>query len=86
MPYLRSSLYIAASIALAEGDVNKLREVNPLVLDLIQDLYGQFLGTIDEGMLQQLFTQPWIILPRIQSMIEGLNNFRSALAEIEKAA
>jgi glucosamine-6-phosphate isomerase len=78
MPYTRGSLYMAANIVQAEGDLNQI----PLVKELMKDLYKG----LDESDLIALIKQPWKILPKIQPVIAEINNLRKAIVEIEKAA
>jgi len=84
MPYLRSSLYMAAMIVVAGGDIDK---VDQLVKGLVGDLYSQILGrAITAQDLENLFKAPWLILPEIRRITGDINNLRKALVEIEKAA
>lgn len=78
MPYLRSSLYMAANIVSVTGEVGN---VDPLVKGLIMDLYK-----VTDEELRVLFNAPWRLLPKIQGVITELNKLKDAWAEIEKAA
>lgn len=78
-PYTRSSLYIAALVLQADG---KWDALDPLVKQLIFDLYPE-LGPKD---LSEFFTKPWDLLPKIQPVIDNIENLRKAIAIIEQAA
>lgn len=69
---------MSALVLQAGGDLNSV----PLVKAFLGDLYTEL--TDDELML--LVTQPWQILPKIQSVIQDIENLRGAVALIEKAA
>lgn len=78
MPYMRSSLYMAALIVRARGDLNSI----PLVKELIMGLYKE----LDEDDLADFIKQPWKILPKIQSVMADMDNLRKAIVLLEKAA
>jgi hypothetical protein len=78
MPYTRSAVYMAANIIQAKGDLSLI----PLVRELIKDLYKE----LSEDDLRLLITQPWTILPKINPVIQEINEIREEIFEIERAA
>lgn len=84
IPYTRTAFYMAADIVSAKG---RIRDINPLVLNLIFDLYPG-LRELPQDKQELFFTQPWhqIILDKIRPVVIEINNLRKAVAIIEKAA
>jgi len=87
MPYSISGIYIAAQVAIANGDINTMRANDNLALTTIESMYESILGRkLETKDLENLFTAPWIVLPDVASAGAILDALHLAIGKIESAA
>lgn len=84
LPYAKSTVYLAVEVVGAGGNVDG---IDALARNTIRSLYEALIGEdVSDGMLGQLFTRPWEVLPPITQITATLNAIRIAIADIEMSA